>query len=250
MAIVMSNSLTDIQKLSTNLLSTLDEGSFFNELSIYLNNAIKADQVVACKVLDDNSAVVVSRNGKIVDGGKSLKIGEGMAGHVIRSKRPYSSNNVSRDPLYVKDAADESVIAEMCIPVAHEGIVIGTLHFQMLSEDRKFAREDMTKVLSILAELTVPIANMKMYLTAKSLNAILLKRLEEKEQELVRHASGMFQNESIKVKEEMIIGKSQELKNVLNLIDKVAKSSTNNSSSLKELHETIWKALSDRADLQ
>lgn len=217
----MMKKATGLDELMSILLSTLDEKIFFSELSKSLQEVISCDHLKVYLVQEDTSAVLVSHNGKVVEGGAHLKKGEGPAGHVIRTKKPYFSNNVSRDPLYQREA-QEGVKAECSVPVSVDGIVIATLHFQVLSEDVQFEREHITEIVSLLNELRQPLVNMKMYLAAKHLNQALVKKIEAKEKELEASKTGLHVSSSYKIQDKEIIGKSEAMKQLIHLADKVA----------------------------
>ena len=217
---------TELQELASILLATLDESLFFGQLSSFLSKHVNADRTLVFNVLDDSSVRLVSENGRPVANGRILNKGVGAAGHVIRTKRPYFSNNVQRDPLFAEQTASD-VKAELCIPVVHEGIVIATIHFQSLAEDNQFCRDDITAILSILGNLTVPLANMKMYLSAKMLNEALLKRIEKQQKEIEARKRGVQIADTYKVDEKEIIGKSEAMKKLLELADKVAATNVN-----------------------
>ena len=51
MAELVANKSTEIQELSSILLSTLDEAIFFNELSKYLMSVVDCDQILVFKIL-------------------------------------------------------------------------------------------------------------------------------------------------------------------------------------------------------
>lgn len=208
-------------KLMSILLSTLDEKLFFCELGKSLHSLMNVDKTKIFLVNEDSSVRMVCLNGKTSKSSEMLEKGQGPAGHVIRTRKPYFSNNVSRDPLFHKEAA-EGIMAELTIPVSVEGIVIATLHFQSESEETQFEREDITKILSILAEIKKPLTNMKMYLAAKHLNSSLVKQIELKEKELEERKGGLNIVGSYRIEEKEIICKSEVMKDVLRIADKVA----------------------------
>jgi DNA-binding NtrC family response regulator len=212
---------TDIQNLSNILLATLDESLFFSTLSGHLQSILNADIISIYLLQEDQSAQLIVKNQKIIEGGIVLQKGEGPAGHVIRTKKPYFSNNVSRDPLFQKEAK-EGIQAELSIPVVVDGIVIASLHFQMNDNKIEFSREHMTEILSILNEIKQPLVNMKMYLAAKHLNEALLKKIEQKEKQISESKSSHNAHGLYKIEEKEIIGKSTAMKTILNLADKVA----------------------------
>ncbi len=212
---------TDLENLSSILLSTLDETIFFSELAKFVKNSIGCDRVKVFKVQEDTSAKLISLDGKPVQDGRELMIGEGPAGHVIRTKRSYFSNNTARDPLFSKEL-HEGVKAELCFPVGHEGVLIATLHLQNLGDTGEFNREHINLLQEIVNEIKRPLANMKLYLSAKYLNEILLKKIEEKERELDERKHGMRISDSFKVTEKEIIGKCELMQNLLKMADKAS----------------------------
>jgi len=221
MSIQPSKISSEIQQLSSILLSTLDETIFFSELAQYLMKHVACEKARVFVVLEDSSVKLVSENGRPIIDGKELMIGEGPAGHVVRTKRPYFSNNVARDPLFAHEAS-EGITAELCMPITFEGVLIATVHLQRISEGVEFVRENISSILNILSELKHPLANMKLYLSAKSLNEILLKKIEEKERELEERKSGGKVESGFKTLEKEIIGKSQIMQNLFSLADKSA----------------------------
>ena len=216
---------TEIQELSSILLSTLDESIFFNELSKFLLSVVECDQIMVFKVLDDLRAVEVSQNGVIVEDGLTLEKGAGVAGHVVRTKKAYFSNNVTRDPLFIN--LEDDIIAELCVPVVYDNLVIGTVHFQSFDDSRPFTREDIIAVNSILDQLSKPLANMKMYLSAKFLNEALMRQIEVKEQELQEKSAGVKLDTSFKIEDKEVNVRSQSMKEILTLTQKVASSEVN-----------------------
>lgn len=223
---VVETSLTKIQELSSILLTTLDESIFFNELARFMKGEIQCDHVIVYKVLEDHTGIMVSRDGEIVDQSKGQIKAKGSAGHVIRTKRPYFSNQTDRDPVFA-DVSSEGVKAELAVPVSVDGIVIATIHFQSTSGEHSFARDHMTHVQHIFNNIGRPLANMKMYLQAKYLNEALMQKIEEKEKELAKSKSGPKVADSFKIAEKDIIGQSESMKKLIALVDRVSNSDVN-----------------------
>ncbi len=222
----VAKNLSDLKNLSSILLSSLDETVFFPQLGKFLSKVLPADRILIYLVRDNGSVCLLSKAGKYRKREVILEKGEGPAGHVIRTRKPYFCNNTERDPLFSR-AREEGVHAELAMPIAHEGIVIATIHFQCTKSKHEFSREDITKVMEILSEIKTPLANMKMYLAAKNLNSSLLKRVEEKERELQKKSSGINIADNYKIKEKEIVGKSEAMKQILRIADKVAMADVN-----------------------
>jgi Nif-specific regulatory protein len=222
----VTKNLTKIQEVASILLSSLDESVFFPHLGKLLHDQMGVDSTLVSLVQENGSVKIISKNGKLVKKGKLLDKGVGPAGHVIRTKKPYFCNNTERDPLFV-DAKNEGVRAELTIPVSHEGIVISTIHFQCLDSEKEFSRDDMTAVLEILNELRHALANMRMYLAAKHLNESLLRQIDVKEKEIQKRDSGSDISSNFRIEEKEIVGKSEAMKRLIHLADKVGEAEVN-----------------------
>jgi Nif-specific regulatory protein len=222
----VAKNLTKIQEVASTLLSSLDESVFFPHLGKLLHDHMGVDRTLVSLVQENGSVKIISKNGKLVKKGKLLDKGVGPAGHVIRTKKPYFCNNTERDPLFA-DAKNEGVRAELTIPVSHEGIVISTIHFQCLESDKDFSRDDMTAVLEILNELRHALANMRMYLAAKHLNESLLRQIDVKEKEIQKRDSSSDVGSNFRIEEKEIVGKSEAMKRLIHLADKVGEAEVN-----------------------
>ncbi|MBT3583527.1 MAG: sigma-54-dependent Fis family transcriptional regulator [Halobacteriovoraceae bacterium] len=216
-----------LEQLTSLLLTTLDERIFFSHLGKFLLKDMNCDNVLIYEVKDDSTVQLTSKNGKAVKSSKKAAKNPGPAGHVLRTKRSYFSNNCARDPLFAEGAIADGIQAELVVPVAEEGIIMATLHFQSLSDIRAFSREDITHILNTLQALKKPLTNMKMYLAAKHLNEALLKKVTEKELELEASKLGHQVSDNYKIKEKEIIGKSESMKRILSLVDRIAEAGVN-----------------------
>jgi Nif-specific regulatory protein len=223
---MVAKELTKIDTLSSKLLSTLDESIFFGELTKFFANIIECDEIALNLVHEDNSCRLVAKNGKPVKKSARKSKGLGAAGHVIKTKRAYFSNSVSRDPIFAS-SEEKDINSELCVPVSVDGIIIGTIHFRIKDDSAKFKREDINTVVEVLNEVQGPLANMKMYLSAKFLNESLQKKIEEKETELTKKAGGLDLVDSYRIEEKQIVGNSQVMKDILATVDRVAATDVN-----------------------
>lgn len=217
----MINHKTSLENLTSSLLLSLDEAYFFTSLNAFFKGHMNAHKVQVYKILENGSAILMSEDGHSVTNGLVLDKGVGAAGYIARTKRGYFSNTVERDPVFTREAA-LGVKAELCLPISADGVVIGSIHCQMLDNSREFSREDMTLGMSILADIKSPIQNMKMYLAAKNMNEALLRTIELKEKELQESRSGVKIQDSFRIIEKEIIGRSQAMKDLLALVDRIA----------------------------
>lgn len=221
----MTNSTTNTKTASETLASvlflSLDESHFFTALNNFFKAEINAQRVLVYKILDNGESVLMSKDGQAVANGHILDKGVGAAGYIARTKRAYFSNSVERDPVFALEAK-QGVKAEICFPISADGVVIGSIHCSMLDDSREFSREDMTLGMNILNDIKGPIANMKMYLSAKNLNESLLKTIELKEKELQESRSGVKLQDSFRIVEKEIVGRSPAMKDLLALVDRIA----------------------------
>jgi DNA-binding NtrC family response regulator len=250
-ALVTNND--EIQNLSNRLFSSLEEKHFFPTLCAHFHKIVGADNTKIFIVNQDQSASLISENGKISKKKVSLVRGEGSTGHVIRTKKPYFSNNTERDPLFSVEASS-GVRKELIAPIVYEGIVIATIHFQVVNKEIEFNRDHITHIFGTLNHIQKPIANMKMYLAAKFLNAALIQQIESKEKELKESKNGLTASDSYKIQDKQIVGKSGSMKHLLTLVEKIAKAKTNTlieglTGTGKEMVARKIHCLSNRSDL-
>jgi DNA-binding NtrC family response regulator len=220
MTTLMTKEKSNLENLTSALFLSLDEAHFFTALNIFFKNHMNAHNVQVYKILDNGSSILMSLNGEFQANGAVLEKGVGAVGYIARTKRGYFSNTVERDPVFTREA-ELGVKAELCLPISADGVVIGSIHCQMLDSSREFSREDMTSGLSILNDIKGPIQNMKMYLAAKNLNETLLRTIELKEKELQESRSGVKIQDSFRIIEKEIIGRSQAMRELLSLVDRI-----------------------------
>ena len=214
------NNKTNLENLSSTLFLSLDESHFFNEINSFFKAHMNSHKVLAYKILDNGQSILMAEDGHPVINGHILEKGVGASGYIGRTKRGYFSNTVERDPVFSREAG-LGVKAELCFPISADGVVLGSIHCQILDTSREFTREDMTFGMSVLTEIKSPIMNMKMYIAAKNLNEALLRTIELKEKELQESRSGVKVQDSFKILEKEIIGRSQAMKDLLSLVDRI-----------------------------
>ena len=206
-------------ELSSILLSTLDEKLFFNYLGSFIHSLMKSEVTLVNLVNEDESVKLVYKNGKIVKRNKVIEKGHGVAGHVIKTKRAYFSNSIKRDPIFANTEIEME--AELALPVLIDGVIIATIHLQS-SEDQAFSRDQVTAITEVLNELSQPLANMRMYLSAKRLNESLIKQIELKEKELKNKVDSIKMKDTFKVSEKEVIAISESMSSAVMLADKAS----------------------------
>ncbi len=221
---VLNKNSVDVQSLVSILLSTLDESVFFVELMKQLSNEVKADKALVYVAHEDATLKLLVEN-SVATSNKNYEKNEGLAAYVLRTKKPYFSNNVSRDPIFAKES-NKALKAELAIPVSVDGVVLATIHFQSESE-KEFSVNDMTKVIATLAEIKKPLANMKMFLAAKQLNEVLLRKIENKANEVSHSKQDISLIESYRISDVDLVGKSEAMKSLISIASKLAQSEAN-----------------------
>lgn len=209
-----------LENLSSVLFLSLDEAHFFNSINKFFTTHMKCHKVQTFKLLENGQSQLVSENSECVQSELILDKGVGAAGYIARTKKGYFSNTVERDPVFTYEAT-LGIKAGLCLPISVDGVVIGSIHCHMLDGSREFSREDMTFGMSIINEIKGPIQNMKMYLASKHLNETLLRTIELKEKELQESRSGLKLQDTFRIIEKEIIGRSTSMKDLLALVDRI-----------------------------
>lgn len=226
----MTNSVTKnnskIDSLMSNLLSTLNESVFFSLLTNHISDMTNAEEILINLIHEDGSVRLVAKNGQALENNEREPKAVGVCGHVFKSKRAYFSNNTSRDPIF-SSSNDKDILAELCVPVIVDNSVIGTIHLRTRNEEVKFQKEDINGILELLAMINGPLLNMKMFLSAKFLNESLMKKIKEKENEILKSKNGIQLADTYRIEEKEIVGKSPIMKELLSKIDRVSTTNAN-----------------------
>jgi Nif-specific regulatory protein len=160
---------------------------------------------------------VIARDGDTVLEDELTSDEAGISSYVAKTKRPYFSNNVKRDPLLSTHYKNSDIAAELCLPVNIEGSVIATINIKSTDLGKTFGVEDINMLNDMIKQIEAPIQNMKLYLMAKNLNRELSQKIEESARQL------QSQNELIKKDtNNELVGYSRCFRGVLEIVEKVA----------------------------
>ncbi len=207
---------TDVNEILKSLLSTLDEGKFFKILTSAISKELEIDNSFSILIQEGRPTRIV---GKLLKSETPLSLEDKSSAHVFKTKTPYFSNNLVRDPLFI-DSNRPGIESELIMPLGHEGEIFATLHFQKLPAESKFNVDTVDRVNGMLFQLKAPIANMKLYLDTKTLNNTLLKKVDE----LIKAKSKkMDQNNFPIMKEPEFSFRSIEMSDFLQLLDKLSR---------------------------
>ena len=215
---------TKVKHFESILLSTLDEKLFFGNLARAFKESFPCDRAIIFKGMDDGTPVFVSDSEcpgaapYILD-----KERGGIAGHVIRSSRPYYSNNTQRDPLFHGAQESQGFRAELCVPIIIAGQTLATIHLQNRTS-ANFGQRYISRVQEFINRLERPLNNMKMYLTAKHLNEALKEEIEQRARRMRQQGDedGRMASQHL-IKDLQIIGQSARINEIRNLIGKLSK---------------------------
>lgn len=168
-----------LEDLSIKLLATLDEHLFFSLLGKFLKKEMVCDNLIIKRVESDSSHKILSINdfptrNEVLQTYKST-----LLSYIMRTKKPYFSNQINRDPLFADEINYQKVQAELCIPILSENTFLGSIHLQLHDNNYEFGKKDIHKVLKILKRIKRPLNNIKMYLSARRLNQELLEKIKQ-----------------------------------------------------------------------
>ena len=221
MADLLMNSSTDINELVSILSTTLDENLFFSELANFIKAEMGVGKVRVNLVLSSGLSKSVAINGEMLTA-EHVRKNSGIVSHILRTQRAYFSNSVQRDPIF-EDSNDEIRTAELAYPISSEGVIIATIHLSVMDDERTFSAKDINSLLSILNYVERPLRNMKLYISAKSLNDVLLKKIELQEHALSEKERVPEIADSFKIQEKKIVNISDSMKKLLSLADRLSK---------------------------
>ena len=145
------------------------------------------------------------------------QLGEGVTGNVVRSGRPMAVPKVSEEPLFLnrtksRENLSKDEISFICVPIKVENEVIGTLSADRLFDEDTGLDEDV-RLLSIIASMVSQAVRLR-------------QEVQDHQQQLMA--------ENVRLKEELrdrfrpanIIGRSNIMQNVYDMIAQVAPSET------------------------
>jgi Nif-specific regulatory protein len=221
------NLTSQIERLRSVLLQTLDESIFFSELAAHMGEVVKSESIIFYKLREDHSLREVSRNATPVIDGRIINNEKGIINHVIKTKKAYFSNDTARDPLFSSEYEIELAKKELCIPIICEGIIISAILLQSNSEAISFSREDITSIISLLNQLEKPIKNLKMFISVKNLNEALLLKIEKREKELLENRSNPSVLEALKTSDKEIVFQSLKMNELMKLVEKLSLTDAN-----------------------
>ena len=216
------NQPDQIETLNQHLLMHLDEKVIFQEMSHHIHREFDEFKAQVFQLLPNGDTLLRSENGKVVKNGLIYKKGQGLSSYVARMKKSYYSNS-KRDPLLSFSQRHDSVESEIAVPIIIDGTVLGSVHVLSANEQRKFSEQDALKITEFISKLEAPLRNIKLFLMAKNLNDELLKKLNQKEQELEMKGRSTSSLPALNLaKQIQMIGHSNSMVEVFNMAKRVS----------------------------
>ncbi len=228
-----------LNELSIKLQSLVSTENLWEEIVTVVQNKFHYHSFSIWSVALDGTATLRAQSGaynKYIQPGFAIK-NEGIVGTVIRTKRAYVCNDVTRDPSFTNLSLPVETKSQLSIPVIVDGAIAAVLTVES-SSIGAFDDEDKVTFESLGAQLSVMLVNSKLYNEIKSFNKRLQQTVEERTLELRNASTRILEQQRLLQKENKvlkslvtndkkgedgnIIGSSQAMQNVVNMVDKIA----------------------------
>ena len=146
--------------------------------------------------------------------GITLKLDEGIAGHVVRTRQPIVAQDVRQEKFF-SDKFDRKTGFEtrsmICVPLILRGKAIGALQVLNKKSGGSFAHSDTELLISMSQQIAIALENAKLY-----------KRLEKKfeltEQELKNTQEKLIRTERLVAMSHLVQGVAHEIRNPVTTI--------------------------------
>jgi PAS domain S-box-containing protein len=209
---------------------------------------------VQIMMLNDNETELYVRASWSHDGKEfgvpRIKVGEGIAGWVIKHGKPYYVKDVYNDPLFIPSPEGQQEIKSfLCVPLVEKNRRIGVINVGTIVREREFTEDDIKTLAIISSRAALTIENAQLAETvSNSLDQVTLKneQLEiGKEQLQIKTLELEDANASlIDANEQLEIGKDQLQKKGLEL----SHANRNLKESLRKL-QTVNKQLAAQYEI-
>src|SRR6185437_3542893 len=176
-----ANQLRLLNELSTKLQSLLQSENFNQEIVDTIQHRFDYHSIQIWTVAEDGSYTLRAQAGvyrnhlKI---GHTLQVNQGITGFVIRSRKSYLCNDVSKDPNYTDLSLPIHSQSELCVPVLRDGVPVATLNMESDKHDA-FDEDDVITLEAVASQVSVAMVNRKLYSEATSFNKKLQLAVEE-----------------------------------------------------------------------
>ncbi len=217
------------QDLIQELFSTKDEGEFLRLVCRFFLDKFHVSEIKVYRMLDSGDALKIlhlDSKGDILESERfQLEKGLGIVGHVAKTRRPYFSKAIEKDPLYISSLYSGVERSEMAFPLVFESNSIASIHlFQnMNSSSPDYSLDDLTLGLQIISEIQGAINSFVLFSKAKKLNDTLAKFLVRQDGDKNELDEEIKRNFERNVVGRPLIGQSDSVLGLKKIIPKISR---------------------------
>ncbi|MGZ3707720.1 MAG: sigma 54-interacting transcriptional regulator [Bdellovibrionota bacterium] len=227
-----------LNEISTKVQSLLASESFYEEIVNLIQSKFNYYSIHIWSVALDGTYTLQAQAGaygNLLKIGHTLRTDQGIIGVVIRTHKPYLSNDVETDSNYTNLSLPVFSKSELSVPVMKDGNVVAAIGIE---SDRKgaFDEDDIVTIEAVASQLAVAITNQKLYSAAKSFNQKLQQAVDEKTAELRQAQDRILEQQKLLQKENRalktivasdnnkmeMIGRAPAILGILTMVDKIA----------------------------
>jgi two-component system response regulator HydG len=258
-----------LNELSHRLQSLLNADNLYKETLKIIQSRFRYYYISLWTTKEDGTATLQAHDGayaNFLSPGFQLK-GEGMVGHVVTTKQPYLSNDITHDKTFSSLKLPIETKSALAVPIvdANQGL-IGVLNVEA-AEANAFDEDDLYVMESIGAQVSLALSNAHLYNRVADFARDMKKQVDEKTQELrvandrIMEQQKLLQKENRALKTIVnraggareIIGQSTAVSSLLSMVDKIAPTRVSvliqgESGTGKELIAQRIHRQSDRTD--
>lgn len=119
--------------------------------------------------LQENDALLLQHQVGYSRAIERIPIAEGVAGRVVRTRKPVLLEDVRADPSFL--GAIEGIASEVCVPLFDQGQVVGVLNVE--SKEVKLSPADLKLMVALSKQVNVSIGRARLYAEAQHRNRLL-----------------------------------------------------------------------------
>jgi len=155
-----------LQRISEVIVSTFDSPRILN-LIIYIASRLMKVETCSLRLIGTNRrlnmAASYGLSKKYLQKG-DLKVGESIAGWVVKNKKPYMSSNLKEDPLYdfSRFAKKEGIVSMLCVPLVVKEKAIGALSIYTASL-KTFAPNEVRLFSTFANQVAIIVENARLF---------------------------------------------------------------------------------------
>lgn len=227
-----------LNELSMKLQDLLASENIYQEIVNILQNTFSYNSVHIWSVAGDHSATLLAQAGAYGEHlrlGHTFRRGEGILGHVVRTKKSYLSNNTAIDPNFTNLSLPVKSLSQLTVPILKDHELFAVLSIESEEADA-FDENDVITQEAVAAQVAIAIGNQRLYAEAKLFGRKLQHAVAEKTLELRQAHERILEQQRLLQKENKalktlveaqdskqdIIGQSPAMLNTLSMVEKIA----------------------------